>query len=908
MTFLNASDCINLYMNQELEWQTRRERINTKLTALNPCWDIIKYSENLDLTKLTNHAVEEFPTNNGPADYALFVNGKLIGIIEAKKVSVNPQNVLEQAKRYSRGVSGIGNWNGYGVPFLYASNGESIWFEDVRLPKTLPRLLSTFHTPLALAEYSSRDDISSFVNLKSTKILNMTRYYQRNAVLRIEDALRQGKRKMLVAIATGTGKTYTSVSSIYRLIKSGVVKRVLFLVDRKALAAQTAVAFAAYETPSGNKFNQEYEVYSQRFKKEDMEDAKFDVSVLPNEYLTNPDASKTFVYVSTIQRMAINLLGKSAVFTDEVNDSDDEDTDMISNIPIHAFDLIIADECHRGYTSKDTSVWRSVLEYFDGIKIGLTATPAFHTVSYFDKPVYRYTVDEAVNDGFLVDYDAVKINSNVRMNGMFLQEGEQIGKIDYESGQETLEQLEDERAFDASEVERKITSPDSNEKIINEFANFALEFEKQHGRFPKTLIFAANDMQHISHADRIVSLCKKIFNRGDDFVAKITGNPNVDRPLQKIRKFRNLKEPAIVITVDMLSTGVDIPALEYIVFMRPVKSRILWEQMLGRGTRLCPEINKEKFTIFDCFDGTLIEYFKDVSNFQFSDVTYEPIPIEEVIRRINDNEDREHNVKVFIKRLRRIEKAMSSEARDQFKPYIENGDVGAFADKFNELIKKAFADTMDILNNKDFQNVLKNYKRAKPVFYVAYPVEDEVSSELLFEAGQNKLKPEEYLAAFQKFVKENQNKVDAISIILNRPKEWKTKILDELKAVLIKNHFPKENLEKVYGRSYQKNLVDIITMIRNAAFDEPVIEASERVKIAVDKAFEGKDLSQEQLLWVGYIKNHLVTNLTIGKDDLTEMATFSDHGGVKKFKELFGGQYENLLSQINTQIASVSYA
>ena len=234
---------------------------------------------------------------------------------------------------------------------------------------------------MALEEYSSRDDNASFENLRSTKILNMTRYYQRNAVLRIEDAIRQGKRKMLVAMATGTGKTYTSVSSIYRLIKSGVVKRVLFLVDRKALAAQTSVAFAAYETPSGNKFNQEYEVYSQRFKKEDMEDVKFDISVLPNEYLTNPDASKTFVYVSTIQRMAINLLGKGAVFTDEVNDSDDEDTDMISSILIHAFDLIIADECHRGYTSKDTSVWRSVLEYFDGIKIGLTATPAFHTVS-----------------------------------------------------------------------------------------------------------------------------------------------------------------------------------------------------------------------------------------------------------------------------------------------------------------------------------------------------------------------------------------------------------------------------------------------------------------------------------------------------------------------------------------------
>src|SRR5215210_5361171 len=261
------------------------------------------------------------------------------------------------------------------------------------------------------------------------------------------------------------------------------------------------------------------------------------------------------------------------------------------------------------------------------------------------------------------------------MNGVFLREGETVGKIDPVTGEEVFDELEDERAFSSEEIEQKITAPDSNKRIIEEIARYAYAHEEETGHFPKTLIFAVNDVAHTSHADQLVRICREVFNQGDDFVQKITGNPNVDRPLQRIREFRNRPNPKIVVTVDMLSTGVDIPALEFIVFLRPVKSRILWEQMLGRGTRLCPEINKTHFTIFDCFDGTLIKYFKDVSNFEIEEVKADGVPVEEVIRRIYDNEDRDYNVNVFVKRLRRIEKGMSSEARKQFEPFIKDGDV-----------------------------------------------------------------------------------------------------------------------------------------------------------------------------------------------------------------------------------------
>jgi type I restriction enzyme R subunit len=205
----------------------------------------------------------------------------------------------------------------------------------------------------------------------------------------------------------------------------------------------------------------------------------------------------------------------------------------------------------------------------DAIKIGLTATPAAHTTSYFKDVVYRYEYERAVREGYLVDYDPLTIRSNVRMQGVFLKEGEQVSFVDPETGSKQLDQMEDERQFDTAEIEEKVTSPDSNRKILEEIKKRAQEHEAQYGRFPKTLIFAANDLAHTSHADQLVDTARDVFGRGDTFVAKITGSPTVDRPLQRIREFRNRPEHCVVVTVDMLSTGVDIPDLEYIASSRP---------------------------------------------------------------------------------------------------------------------------------------------------------------------------------------------------------------------------------------------------------------------------------------------------------------------------------------------------
>ena len=674
-------------MPYESEKITRKKRIDKQLKTAG--WQIIPYTQGMDISQLTNHAIEELQTNNGPADYALVVNGQLLAVVEAKKLEVGAANVLEQAKRYSKGADNtIGEWNGYRVPFLYSSNGELIYYLDARESKNLSRQIYNFNTPEAIETLFSSTKETSIQWLKDKPINTPgLRDYQKDAIQAFENNLEEGKRLMLLAMATGTGKTFTTVNLVYRMLASGYSKRILFLVDRKSLAAQAVTAFASFDTPRNIKFKDEYELYSQRFRKDDFEGEAYDPTVLPNSYLTNPDGTKTFLYVCTIQRMAINLYGKAAAFGDDEESHDEEDETY--SIPSHAFDLIIADECHRGYTSKETNVWRDVLNHFDAVKVGLTATPASHTVAYFGKPIFNYPLQTAIDEGYLVDYDAVAINSDVLMNGAFLREGEQVGMIDTETGREQIDQLEDEREFTSTEIEEKITAPDTNQKIIEEIKKYTDEFEKETGRFPKTLIFASNDIPMISHADRLVNICKSVYNRGDDFAAKITGSPTVDRPLKKIKEFRNRPNPKIVVTVDMLSTGVDIPALEFIVFLRPVKSRILWEQMLGRGTRKCDDIGKTHFVIFDCFNGTLIKYFKNASyNFKIDPPGTETITIKELIEKIYNNEDRKANARRLSKRLHRIEKDMSGNAREKFKTYIPDGDMGKFAEQVAKFFDK----------------------------------------------------------------------------------------------------------------------------------------------------------------------------------------------------------------------------
>src|SRR6266508_2421938 len=884
---------------KEQEKQTRRQRINPRLRAAG--WEVVPFDHTTPMSAHDKAAIEEFETANGPADYALCNEGRALGVVEAKKVTLGPQGVLVQAERYSRGINQVPKYQGeFGAPFLYSTNGEVVWFHDVRNQLNRSRRVSGFHTPAALDELLTRDFDAELEALAAVAQNARMRPYQVEANTAIEQAIRERKRKMLVTMATGTGKTLVMVNQTYRLMKSGAARRVLFLVDRRALAAQAVRAYASFEAEPGLKFDRIYPVYSQQLQQSSLDqDARWYSNVLPNSLLTKPKLGDAFVYVCTIQRMAINLFGGEGALTigDESVDVDVEKLD----IPIHAFDLIIADECHRGYSAKEMSVWRNTLDYFDAIKVGLTATPALHTVSYFENLVFRYEYDRAVREGYLVDYDVVRVRSNVRMNGVFLQEGEQIDQVDPETGTRQLDLLEDERAFDATEVEQKITAPDSNRRILEELKAYADKHEQEFGRFPKTLIFAANDLPHTSHADQLVDLARDIFGRGDSFVAKITGR--VDRPLQRIREFRNRPNPGIVVTVDLLTTGVDIPDLEYIVFLRPVKSRILFEQMLGRGTRKGERHpDKPNFTVFDCFDGTLLEYFRKTTGMTIEPPEGDGKTITEIIEDIWQNHDRAYNVRRLVKRLRRIDKQMTGEARELFARFITDGDMGQFAEDLPGMLRSEFRPTIELLRDPDFQKLLIDYPRAQRVFIVAPGVSDEVSSEWLIKGGTGQeYKPSEYLEAFEQFIHDHQEEVRAVSILLSRPQEWGAAPLTELRAALTKapEHFTEANLQRAFQAAHQKALIDIISMVTRAAVDtSPLLTAEERVNQAVDRVIEGRELTDAQAKWMEYIRQHLVQNLSIEREDFEAIPVLSDHGGWGRANHVFEGQLSELLEEL----------
>ena len=621
----------------------------------------------------------------------------------------------------------------------------------------------------------------------------------------------------------------------------------------------------------------------QTIRREDLdEDIKFDPKLLPPEYLTNPATKHSFVYVSTIQRMRINLFGDEGMFRAPSWDQDDDSDASKLDIPIHAFDVIIADECHRGYTAQEESKWREVLMHFDGIKIGLTATPAAHTKAFFKEIVYRYDYERAVREGFLVDYDAVAIQSISVVGAGSSFSSSRISKASWP----VLVLISPTSSPSSRKAPLTVisdwTAPDRNRKIVREIKKYILDQEEQVGRFPKTLIFAQNDIEHISHCDRLVEILREEFNRGDAFVQKITGSKSVDRPLQKIREFRNRPNPAIVVTVDMLSTGVDVPWLENIVFLRPVKSRILFEQMMGRGTRRCQEIHKTHFTVFDCFNGTLLEYFRKTTGITAEAPVKATKPIREIIRAIADNEDRQYNIRVLSKRLHRISKNITQEGRLQFK-YILDCDIGEFAQTLPQRLDQEWEQTIRTLQSEAFLDLCENYPRPQKKFFRANEAEDYVSSRIIFRAKDGReLGPQDYLQEFERFVRENPEHIQALEILLNRPKDFDTGQLKALRDTLavkpdsLVDKFTEKNLR----RAYSKELADIISMIRHAATGGELLTAERRVNKALMKVKSDRTFTEEEEKMAGSDQKAPDRKPLAGKGGFRSSAHFYAGGGL----------------------------
>ncbi|MBR3215610.1 MAG: type I restriction-modification system endonuclease, partial [Exiguobacterium sp.] len=574
------------------EAQTR-VLIDDKLHAAGWIVDTEKYNQKkhkIMPEKNKNMAIAEWKVGSKYADYALFIGLQLVAIVEAKAKHRDIPSALEsQTKVYAREVQAIDGIellppNGeYKVPFLFASNGRpylrqledqsGIWFWDSRNPTKHAHALEGWHSPDDLKLLLDVDDKEANERLKNEDITKFgLREYQQKAVLAAEEALMQGARKMLIAMATGTGKTRTAIALMYRLIKAKKCRRILFLVDRNSLGQQTADALKDSKMENGLPFSSIY-----------------DVKLLED---MTPDV-ETKVQIATVQGMVRRLF---------YNDQE--------QLPsVGQYDFIIVDEAHRGYTGDRemtdeellfqdqndyVSQYRRVIDYFDAAVLGLTATPALHTTEIFGSPIYKYSYTEAVLDGYLVDHEPPYLfETELQQHGISFEKGDEVEVYDPEQGEITLEQLEDELKFEVEHFNKRVITEGFNRAILTNLTDY-IDPESQE----KTLIFAATDQ----HADLIVRLLKEAFEENgdevsDDAIVKITGS--IYHPNEMIKRFKNERLPNIVVTVDLLTTGIDVPAITNIVFLRRIKSRILYDQMLGRATRLCSDIGKSHFRIFD---------------------------------------------------------------------------------------------------------------------------------------------------------------------------------------------------------------------------------------------------------------------------------------------------------------------
>ncbi len=545
-----------------------RKRIDQLLEAAG--WKIQDLRD-LNLGASLGVAVREFPLKSGAADYLLFIDREAVGVIEAKPEGTTLSGVAEQSEKYLTGIpEGLPHFQER-LPFSYESTGIETLFRDTRDLNARSRLVFGFHKPETLKELSlQKETLRTRLKEMQSKIpLNKEglRDCQFEAIQNLEQSFAEARPRALIQMATGSGKTYTAVSFIYRLIKFAGAKRVLFLVDRSNLGRQTKKEFQQYVTPDdGRKFTELYNV----------------------QHLTsNTIDPVSKVCITTIQRLYSMLRGEAEYEPENEEqslfelspDGTPKEVSYNPQIPIETFDFIVTDECHRSIYN----LWRQVLEYFDAFIIGLTATPSKQTLGFFNQNlVMEYSHERAVADGVNVGYEVYRIKTDITEKGSKVEAGYFIDKRNKLTRKMRWEQLDEPLEYVADQLDRSVVAQDQIRTVIRTFKeNLYTEIFPGRNEIPKTLVFAKDD----SHAEDIVHIIREEFGKGNEFCKKITYKTEGAKPEDLIASFRNSYNPRIAVTVDMISTGTDIKPLECLLFMRDVKSRVLFEQMKGRGTR-----------------------------------------------------------------------------------------------------------------------------------------------------------------------------------------------------------------------------------------------------------------------------------------------------------------------------------
>ena len=937
--------------NQNPE-QIARDNIDKQLTA---CGWIIQSIKKVNLNANIGVAVKEYLTDVGPADYVLFVEGKPFGVIEAKREEEGHRISSHEIQGEEYSKAKLKHLKNEPLPFVYISTGEVTRFIDFLDPKPRAREVFSFHRPETLRDWLKKDKslrkrLHDLPELNTQKL----RECQIVAINNLEASFKDNRPRALIQMATGSGKTYTAITFIYRLLKFAKAKRILFLVDTKNLGEQAEQEFMAFVPNDDNrKFTELYNV--QRLK---------------SSYI----ATDSQVCISTIQRLYSILKGTEL---DEKIEEENPNERVFQpkqippieydpKMPIEFFDFIVIDECHRSIYN----LWKQVLEYYDAFEIGLTATPDKRTIGYFDQNlVSEYSHELAVADGVNVGYNVFIIDTKVTQKGATLWKGEYVEHRERLSRKKRMELQDEDEVYSKQQLDKDVVNPNQIRTIIRTFKeNLPKIFEERidkNGIFevPKTLIFAKTD----SHADDIIQIVREEFNEENRFCRKITYTADRDRkdtdenliekgedPKSILAQFRNNYHPRIAVTVDMISTGTDVRPLECLLFMRDVKSKNYFEQMKGRGTRTITlddlkkvtptaKYTKDHFVIIDAIGVT-----KSLKTDSRPLEKKPGVPLKELLQAVAVGARDEELFTTLAGRLTRLDKQITEKERMQFSEKANGKSVSQVVkdllnafnpDVLEELENKVFlknvnASTEDIeeakkLEREKFQNeaakvftgelneYLENVRKAHEQKIDMSNPDEVIAADW---DKDNKEKAEKLVTDFTEWMNKRRDELTALQIFYNQPyrrRELTFKMIQELLEILITDKpglspmnvwRAYETLEKTTGKPL-KDLVALVSLIRKVSGIDETLTSYDKT---VDKNFQEwvfkkqagtLKFNEEQMQWLRMIKDYVINSFHIDKDDF-DLNPFNAQGGLGKMWQLFGEETEALIEEMNLVLAA----
>lgn len=880
--------------------------------------DALDYRKGVRPEKGRNLAIAEWPTQyggeKGRADYVLFIGLMPVAVVEAKKGNINVAGKIPQAGRYSKGFAIAapmtapwslekrasswpdGQGDDYQLPYLYSCNGRpfvkqlaeqsGIWFRDARHPSNLARPLQQFHSPQGLLDLLKRSREQAEQQLKQEGFGYLkVRPYQQKAIEAVEAALAKDQRDCLLAMATGTGKTRTIIGLMYRFLKAERFRRILFLVDRTALGGQAIEAFKEAPLEQNQTLASIYNIA--------------ELGDMATE-------AETRIQVATVQAMV------KRIFASDTPPGVDE------------FDCIIVDEAHRGYAldqdmtegelaTRDAaqylSSYRRVLDYFDAVKIGLTATPAKHTSEIFGKPVYLYSYREAVADDWLIDHEPpIRFQTELTEQGISFSKGEQISAIDTRTGAIDTLELEDDLNFEVDAFNKRVINESFNQVICQELARDLDPFGEE-----KAMIFCATDL----HADMVKRLLDDEFKAlhgelyNQDAVAKITGKS--DKVATLISRYKNERYPNVAITVDLLTTGIDVPRICNLVFLRRVKSRILYEQMMGRATRRCDDIGKTVFRIYDPVDiyAALAEVNTMQPLVKNPNITLEQLvgelcdedSLQQALNAQGDNPG-ENQADTILHQLNQklMQVLRKAECRAERHPAlrqkledlgqqwgVEPGKLHQHLHELGPQQASTFLRQHGALLSELMQVRSLVGSEYRPV------ISDHQDSLTLREQSYGAYgRPQDYLDGFADFIRQQLNSNAALKAVVNAPRSLTREQLKEVKMLLDGAGFKEANLQSAWrSKTNQDIAASIIGHIRRAALGEPLIPYSERVRLAMEKIYAQHSWTPMQRKWLDRLAKQLLHEVIVDRHFVNER--FSDDGGAKRLDVLLGSQLDKVL-------------